>query len=85
MTIPLHPSDTNKKTRRPTNVSLSVSIVDEAKRLDINLSRACERGLVEEIREARARRWLAENGEALEAANTFVETHGIPLRHLRKF
>jgi antitoxin CcdA len=71
--------------RRPTNVSLSAEIVAEARELDINLSQACERGLVETIAEARKARWLEENREALESSNAWVEANGLPLAKYRLF
>jgi antitoxin CcdA len=75
----------NRPARRATNVSLSPDIVAEARDLDINLSQACERGLVETIAEARAARWLADNRAALDSYNRFVETTGLPLDRLRLF
>jgi antitoxin CcdA len=75
----------NRPARRATNVSLRSDIVAEARDLDINLSQACERGLVETIAEARAARWLADNRGALDSYNQFVETTGLPLEKLRLF
>jgi antitoxin CcdA len=71
--------------RKPTNISLDASLVSEAKRLDINLSRACEQGLAKEIAGERARRWRAENIEAIAASNAFVDSQGLPLARLRQF
>lgn len=74
-----------KTIRRATNVSLPADQVAEARELGINLSQACERGLVEALAEARAERWLAENLEALESSNRYVEEHGLPLAKYRLF
>jgi len=71
--------------KRPTNVSLSEAILSEAKLLDINISRAAERGLVQAIAERRAERWLADNRAALESSNAYVEKHGLPLARFRQF
>jgi antitoxin CcdA len=71
--------------RRATNVSLNADIVAEARELDINLSQACERGLVETIAEVRKARWLEENREALESSNAWVEANGLPLAKYRLF
>lgn len=71
--------------KRATNISLPVDLVEEARRLKVNLSAACERGLVEEVRQARAAEWLASNREALDWSNAYVEKHGIPLARHRKF
>lgn len=71
--------------RRPTNVSLDAQLIAEARALGVNLSRACERGLAEQIAETRAARWLAENGAALASSNAHVEEHGLPLAGKRLF
>jgi antitoxin CcdA len=59
--------------------------LDEARALEVNVSRACERGLTLQIAEARAARWLEENREAIESSNAFVERHGLPLARYRRF
>jgi len=79
------PSPRRATSRRPTNVSLDAVLIEEARALGINLSRACERGLAEQIAEARAAQWLAENGAALESSNAYAERHGLPLAASRLF
>ncbi|MGD9809957.1 MAG: type II toxin-antitoxin system CcdA family antitoxin [Sphingobium sp.] len=71
--------------RKATNVSLDTGVVDEAKRLGINISRACEEGLARQIAEARGRIWREENAGAMDAANAWVDRHGIPLARHRQF
>lgn len=71
--------------RRATNVSLNREYIEEARELGINISQACERGLVETLAEARAARWLEENRGALDGWNRHVETHGLPLADYRLF
>lgn len=71
--------------RKPTNVSLDTNLVSEAKRLGVNISRACEQGLAALIAEERARRWRSENAEAIASSNAFVESNGLPLEGLRQF
>jgi len=71
--------------RRATNISLDVSLVETAKALGVNVSRACERGLAEQIAETQAQRWLTENADAIEGSNRFVDTHGLPLTRHRQF
>jgi antitoxin CcdA len=79
------PHRSSKSTRRATNVSLDSAHLDEARELGINISQACERGLVETLAEERARRWLEENREAIESSNEYVRKHGLPLADLRLF
>lgn len=70
--------------RRPANVSLDPRLVEEARELGVNLSRACERGLVAVLAEERARRWREENAEAIASSNAYVEEKGLPLAEFRR-
>lgn len=72
-------------TRRATNVSLPADLIEEARRLDINISQACEKGLSEQVSKSRAERWIDENREAIDYWNAWVEEHGLPLAKYRKF
>lgn len=71
--------------RRPANISIDSDLLAEAKTLGINISRACERGLAEQVAEVRAARWRMENADALESSNAHVERHGLPLSRYRSF
>jgi antitoxin CcdA len=71
--------------KRATNVSLPVDLIAEAKQLEINISQACERGLVADIATKRRERWLAENMEAINGWNDWVDVHGLPLAKYRPF
>jgi antitoxin CcdA len=73
------------KQRRATNVSLRSDLIDEARRLNINISQACERGLEERVRKSLRDAWLQENRDAIEASNAWVEEHGLPLANYRQF
>jgi antitoxin CcdA len=66
-------------------VTLPETLIQEAKRLGINLSQACEKGLAAAVSEAQAAAWLRENRVALDAWNDYVETRGIPLAEFRQF
>jgi antitoxin CcdA len=71
--------------KKATNVSLPVDLIAEAKQLEINISQACERGLVADIATKRRERWLAENMEAINGWNDWVDVHGLPLAKYRPF
>lgn len=71
--------------RKPTNVTLPPDLLARAKQLDINVSRASERGIREEIRELEARRWAEENAELIAAYTDMVEQDGLPLAKYRTF
>lgn len=71
--------------RKPTNVSLNTALVAEAKRLGLNISRACEEGLSRQIAEEQARQWKRDNAESIAAWNDWAERGGMPLRRHRQF
>jgi antitoxin CcdA len=71
--------------KRATNVSLPSDMVAEAKELGVNLSQACEKGLVAEIATKRREKWIAENMHALESSNVWVEKNGLPFAKYRMF
>jgi antitoxin CcdA len=73
------------KTRRGTNVSLDADILEDAKALGINVSRACEKGLVAEIAKTRGEKWLQNNMDAIESSNAWVQKRGLPLAKHRMF
>ena len=81
-----HPvKDSSAPFRRPTNLSLDSKLVEEAKALGLNVSRACERGLAAQIAEEKSTRWRAGNEAALASSNAFVDENGLPLAPLRPF
>ena len=71
--------------RKPANLSLDPELILAAKELKINISRAAEDGLRKAVSEARAAAWKAENAEAIESFNQYVEEHGLPLAKYRQF
>ena len=73
------------RVRRPTNVTLLVELVAEAKALQINVSHACESGLARAVMDARRLRWLEENKAAIEAHNAMIERDGPILDEFRQF
>lgn len=58
--------------RKATNVSLDSALVEEARKLDLNLSRLFEERLREAIAAERRRLWLKENEEAFAGYAGFV-------------
>jgi antitoxin CcdA len=71
--------------RRSTSLSLDRAMLDEARALGINISRAAEAGLSVAIRQERARRWQVENATPIAEYNAFIARQGIPLARFRKF
>ena len=71
--------------RRSTSLTLDRQLLDEARDFGVNVSRAAEEGVSLAVQAARARRWREENAAAMDDYNGFIDTHGVPLAHLRKF
>lgn len=62
--------------RRPVNLTIREDILQDAKDLKLNASKAAEYGIAQAIKEARAQAWLEENKKALSAHNKRVEEQG---------
>ena len=71
--------------KKAKNLYVNSSLLDYAQQLDINVSRACEQGLLTQIAEIEARKWREENRVAIESSNQYVATHGLPLAKFQKF
>jgi antitoxin CcdA len=70
---------------KATNLTLDAQAIADAKELGINISAACEEGLVVAISKARGEKWLRENRLAIDSSNAWVEKHGLPLAKYRMF
>lgn len=67
-------SEGNKKKM---SLSISEPLADAARQLDINLSRAAEAGILQEIKRRRDNAWLEKNRPAIAAYNERVEREGL--------
>ena len=63
--------------KRAVNLFVDVELLEEARRLRINISDTLERRLRMIVKAERERRWLEENREAIEAYNRRVAEHGL--------
>lgn len=70
-------------TRRATSMTLDAALLDEARALGVNLSRAAEEGILSQVRAARARRWKEENAEFIKDYNDWIAENGIPNSDIR--
>ena len=75
----------SNSTKKATNVTLTESLVSEAKTLQINVSNAAEEGLRQAVAQKRAALWLDANRSAIDSSNRFVEQNGLPLSSHRQF
>ena len=63
--------------KRAVNVFVDTELIDEARRMRINLSETLERRLRMMVRADQEKRWLEENRRALDAYNARVAQHGL--------
>lgn len=63
--------------KRAVNLFVDVELLDEARRLGLNLSETLERRLRGIVKQDRERRWLDENRDAIAAYNRRVAEHGL--------
>lgn len=76
----------NAPTRRrkvPVNVSLDAALVAEARAVGVNLSAVLDAAAREAVRAEKARRWQAENAEAIASFNALIVDEGLALESLR--
>lgn len=62
--------------KKSVNVSLSPEILEEARKLKINLSAVLTEALIEKFRENKRDEWLRENKKSIDAVNNWVEENG---------
>lgn len=74
-----------KTAKRSTSLTLDRDLLDEAKALGVNVSRAAEKGITADLKVAREAKWRADNREAISKTNAYIEEHGIPFADQRKF
>lgn len=71
------PSPAGEKTKRAVTLTVSRALMDQARLLGINASRAAEAGIAEEVRRTRAIEWLKANQAALAAHNARLQEEGL--------
>ena len=63
--------------KRAVNLFVDVDLLDEARRLRINISETLEQRLRSIVRAEQEKRWLEDNREAIAAYNLRVSEHGL--------
>lgn len=71
--------------KKPTNLSINVDLLKQAREFDLNLSAVLEQALIERVTQQRRDRWLADNQDAINAYNDCVAEHGVFSEGLRSF
>ena len=64
------------KVKKSVNISLAPEILEEARKLKINLSAVLTEALIEKFRENKREEWLRDNKKSIEALNQWVEENG---------
>nr|WP_245874341.1 type II toxin-antitoxin system CcdA family antitoxin [Cedecea neteri] len=62
--------------KKSVNVTLAPEILDEARKLKLNISAVLTEALIEKFRENARVEWLRDNQEKIAVLNEFVEEHG---------
>ncbi|MEM7711881.1 MAG: type II toxin-antitoxin system CcdA family antitoxin [Pseudomonadota bacterium] len=75
----------NNQIRKRTNVTLDADLIERARALDVNLSRAAEAGVADAVRRADREQWVRENGPKMQAWGKWVEENELPLAKYRMF
>jgi len=68
--------------KKATNQSVNSSLLALARARGINLSRACENGILRRLAEAEAEAWKRDNATAIDAWNDSAGRRGLPLGRL---
>ena len=64
--------------RRPVNLTIRADLLEEARLLKLNTSRAAETGISAAVKDAREKAWREENTAAIKEYNEFVACEGLP-------
>lgn len=75
----------DKTIKKATNLTLNSEVLAEAKKLGINISKACDVFLESLVKQEKERRWQLENAEFIANYNMSIEDEGLPLDHWRTF
>jgi antitoxin CcdA len=69
--------------KRAVNLFVDSDLLDEARRMRINISETLEHRLRSIVRAEQEKRWLEENRDAIASINSFIERHGLLAGRLR--
>ena len=71
--------------KRATDVSVRSDLLAAAREAGVNLSATLERALLEELAEAKRKKWRQDNRDAINVYNEHVEKHGMFSDGVRSF
>jgi len=67
--------------KRAVNLFVDAELLEDARRLQINISETLEQRLLALVRAEREKRWLNDNQEAIAAYNRRIAEHGLVSDH----
>ena len=73
-------SDQEVFKRRPINLTIREDVINKAKDLNLNASKAAEYGILEAIKQEKERQWLKKNEKAIKVHNKRIEDSGALLK-----
>lgn len=74
-----------KTIKKATNVTLSTDVLQDAKSLGINISKACDDFLRDLVGREKSRRWKEEHADYIKRSNKIMEEEGSALDQWRSF
>ena len=74
-----------KASKGRVNLSVREDLLQEARRLKLNLSQLAEEAIESALRKFRVDRWREDNREAIESYNAHIREHGVWSKGLRRF
>lgn len=81
----MHTYNKEKSLKKATNLTLNTEVLAEAKKLGINISKACDAFLESLVRQEKERLWKLENAKFIRKYNQINDEEGLPLDKWRTF
>ena len=81
----MHTYNKEKSLKKVTNLTLNTEVLAEAKKLGINISKACDAFLESLVRQEKERLWKLENAKFISEYNQITDEEGLPLDKWRTF
>ena len=75
----------SKALKKTIHLTLNPQVLAEAKKLGINISKACDAFLESLVRQEKERLWKLENADFIASYNKTIEDEGLPLDSWRTF
>ena len=79
------PYNKEKSLKKATNLTLNTEVLAEAKKLGINISKACDAFLESFVKQEKERLWKLENAKFISEYNQITDEEGLPLDKWRTF